>query len=65
MAKRLQIDLQKCTGGHRCPAVAVCPMDALHQEDERHAPAVNYNLCVACGACTRRCAKQALQIVEG
>lgn len=25
---------------------------------------INYNLCVACGACTRVCGKQALQIIE-
>lgn len=40
-------------------------MDALHQADSQHAPEINYHLCVACGACTRVCGKQALQIVEG
>ncbi len=64
MAKKLILDLQKCPANHHCQAVAVCPMDALYQADEHHAPEINYNLCVACGACTRRCGKQALQIIE-
>lgn len=64
MAKKLIIDLQKCPANHSCPAVKVCPMDALHQADDHHAPEITYNTCVACGACTRVCGKKALQIVE-
>jgi NAD-dependent dihydropyrimidine dehydrogenase PreA subunit len=65
MAKRLVVDLEKCTGGHRCSAVLVCQMDALYQEDIHSAPEVNRNLCVGCGACVRRCVKQALRVIEG
>ncbi|MBQ3508858.1 MAG: 4Fe-4S binding protein [Peptococcaceae bacterium] len=65
MTKRLVVDLDKCTGGHRCPAVLVCQMDALYQVDVHSAPEVNRNLCVGCGACVRRCAKQALRVIEG
>lgn len=64
MAKKLVIDLQKCPANHSCPAVRVCPMNALVQEDSNHAPVIDYNLCIACGACVRVCGKQALQIVE-
>lgn len=64
MAKKLNLDLQKCPANHKCPAVNVCPMHALSQEDTNHAPVIDYSLCVACGACCRICGKQALQIVE-
>ena len=64
MARKLILDLQKCPANHSCPAVKVCPYNALSQEDNNHAPVIDYNLCVACGACTRVCGKQALQIVE-
>lgn len=64
MAKKLILDVQKCPANHSCPAVKICPMDALHQAGSNHAPEINYNLCVACGACTRVCGKQALQIIE-
>jgi Fe-S-cluster-containing hydrogenase component 2 len=64
MARKLVLDLQKCPANHSCPAVKVCPYNALSQEDNNHAPVIDYNLCVACGACTRVCGKQALQIVE-
>lgn len=64
MARKLMLDLQKCPANHSCPAVKVCPYNALSQEDSNHAPVIDYNLCVACGACTRVCGKQALQIVE-
>ena len=40
-------------------------MDALYQVDVHSAPEVNRNLCVGCGACVRRCAKQALRVIEG
>lgn len=64
MTKKLKLDLQKCPANHKCPAVGVCPVHALTQEDSNHAPEIDYNLCVACGACCRVCGKQALQIVE-
>ena len=64
MAKKLMLDLNNCPANHSCPAVKVCPMDALHQRDSHSAPEINYNTCVACGACTRICGKQALQLIE-
>ena len=64
MAKKLVLDLQKCPANHSCPAVRVCPIDALHQTSDHHAPEINYNLCVACGNCTRVCGMKALQLVE-
>ncbi len=64
MAKKLILDLELCPANHACPAVKVCPMNALSQEDNNHAPVIDYNLCVACGVCTRICGMKALQIIE-
>lgn len=64
MAKKLVLDLERCPANHACPAVKVCPMDALHQADDHHAPEINYNTCVACGACVRVCGKKALRVIE-
>lgn len=62
--EKLVLDLQKCPANHSCPAVKVCPMEALSQRDSMSAPVIDLQKCVACGACIRICGRKALQLVE-
>ena len=59
MKKRLKIIKEKCPQYHKCPAVKVCPVGALSQE-EFNAPTINYDKCIACGKCSNFCPKKAL-----
>ena len=59
MEKRLEIVIENCPQNHKCPAVKVCPVGALTQE-EFEAPKINYDKCVKCGKCSNFCPKKAL-----
>ncbi len=57
--KKLNIIVEKCPQNHKCPAVNVCPVGALSQEDFR-APTIDYTKCISCGKCSDFCPKHAL-----
>ena len=57
--KKLNIIVENCPQKHKCPAVKVCPVGALSQEDFR-APIIDYTKCISCGKCSDFCPKQAL-----
>lgn len=58
----LNVNASVCPQSHACPAVSVCPFDALSQRGNK-APTVNQNKCVKCGKCVRYCAYRAIQLV--
>ncbi|MHB9134425.1 MAG: DUF362 domain-containing protein [Armatimonadota bacterium] len=49
----------QCPQNHPCPAVRVCPVDALSQQDNK-APVVDQEKCIDCGKCARYCPMGAL-----
>ena len=57
--KKLNSIVENCPQNHKCPAVKVCPVGALSQEDFR-APIIDYTKCISCGKCSDFCPKQAL-----
>ena len=63
MEKRLKIIIDNCPQNHKCPAVNVCPVGALSQEDF-NAPKIDYDKCIKCGKCSNFCPKKALVLEE-
>ena len=59
MEKKLKIIVENCPQNHKCPAVNVCPVGALTQENFE-APKINHEICIKCGKCSNFCPKYAL-----
>ncbi len=54
------VKTERCPQNHKCPAVKVCPVDALSQQGLA-APVVDAEKCIDCGKCTDVCPTGALQ----
>lgn len=50
----------RCPQDHACPAVRICPVDAITQEGY-NAPVVDKETCISCGKCVRVCPTGAFQ----
>ncbi len=59
MEKKLLIVEERCPQNHACPAVKVCPVGALSQNDF-NAPVIDHGKCIKCGKCSNFCPKKAL-----
>ncbi len=59
MTKILNIKKDNCPQNHPCPAVKVCPVNALSQTNH-NAPVVDRDKCIRCGKCSQFCPKKAL-----
>ena len=59
MNEKLKIILEKCPQNHKCPAIKICPVGALSQNDFE-APTRDYDKCISCGKCSNFCPKKAL-----
>ncbi len=57
--KKLIVNKLRCPQNHRCPAVKVCPVDALSQ-NKYSAPRVDLDKCIKCGKCTKACPTKSL-----
>lgn len=57
----LNVVKARCPQNHRCPAVMVCPVNALSQQGYR-APEVDNEKCIDCGKCSRYCPTGALVV---
>ncbi len=51
----ISIDESACPKNHACPAVAVCPVDAIVQDSIYEAPRIDQETCIDCGACSSMC----------
>lgn len=51
----IQVDEARCPKNHPCPAVRVCPVDAIIQDDIFSAPRIDHETCIECGACVSAC----------
>lgn len=56
---KLKVITEKCPQNHKCPAVEVCPVQALSQNGF-NAPTVDEEKCIKCGKCSDFCPKYAL-----
>lgn len=61
MEKQLKIIVDNCPQNHKCPAVNICPVGALSQENFE-APKIDDDKCIRCGKCSNFCPKKALQL---
>ena len=67
MAKKAQIDLEKCKGCDMC--IAVCPYTAIHKSGTSNKKGydyieINLDICTGCGACYIICPDCCFTIVE-
>jgi len=54
------IDKNKCPQNHRCPAIKVCPTEAIKQKN--HAlPTIDADLCILCKKCVEYCPMEAIR----
>lgn len=53
---------ERCPQNHSCPAIRVCPVDAIHQAGYS-APTVDQDVCITCRKCLRTCPMGAFQTV--
>lgn len=63
MERKLNIIESRCLKNHKCPAVNICPVNALTQENFE-APKIDYEKCIRCGRCASFCPKKALVLKE-
>ncbi len=49
------VDAAHCPKNHPCPAVRLCPVDAIVQDDIFSAPRIDHERCIECGACVSAC----------
>jgi Fe-S-cluster-containing hydrogenase component 2 len=49
------VDEASCPKNHPCPAVRMCPVDAIVQDTIFSAPRIDQEKCIDCGACTSAC----------
>ena len=59
--KRLRVDPRRCPQNHPCPAVRVCPTNALKQSGYG-LPSVDMETCITCGKCVRYCPMGAISV---
>ena len=57
----INIVSERCPANHRCPAVMICPVDALEQAGFG-VPKVDEDKCLDCGRCTYVCPTGAIRI---
>ena len=59
MERKLKILIENCPQNHKCPAVDICPVNALSQNGFG-VPVIDENKCIRCGKCSNFCTKKAL-----
>lgn len=52
---QLVVNAKRCTQNHRCPAIAVCPKNAISQKNNFSLPVIDQEKCIVCGKCIHYC----------
>lgn len=63
MERKLNVIESRCPKNHKCPAINICPVNALTQENFE-APKIDYEKCIRCGRCANFCPKKALVLKD-
>lgn len=61
---KIIVNQNKCPQDHNCPAIAVCPKEAITQEDSWSLPVIDYEKCIVCGKCLQFCPKNAFEKMQ-
>lgn len=61
MKMKIYVDAALCPQNHKCPSMAICPKQAITQEDNFSLPVIDEALCILCGKCITFCPKGALK----
>jgi len=56
------VDKNLCPQNHRCPAIKVCPVNAISQTDFE-LPVIDITICIECKKCINFCPMRAIQLV--
>lgn len=51
----ITVNENRCPANHPCPAVNVCPVDAIIQKSYSEAPVIDQDQCIECGKCVNFC----------
>ncbi len=51
----VHVNERGCPKNHHCPAMRVCPANAIVQESPFHAPKVIHEKCTGCQRCVLAC----------
>lgn len=57
----ITVDENRCPQNHKCPAIKVCPVNAISQNNFE-LPIIDNNVCINCQKCVKFCPKGALKI---
>lgn len=57
---KMTVVKSRCPQNHRCPAIRVCPVDAITQKGY-DAPKIDQEKCIKCGKCVKFCPMGALK----
>lgn len=58
---KLTVDTGRCPQNHSCPAIRVCPADAIKQNGYA-APTIDYDKCIKCKKCVTFCPMGAIRV---
>ncbi len=58
----IKINKDICPQDHRCPAIKICPVDAISQ-NEFDLPIIDNEKCIECKKCIQYCPLKAIYIV--
>jgi ferredoxin len=61
---KLTVNAKKCPQNHRCPAIAVCPKQAISQRNVFSLPVIDESKCIVCGKCLRYCPMGAFEMKD-
>ena len=50
----MKVNPKRCPQNHRCPAIRVCPVNAISQEGNG-LPVIDNEKCIDCGKCVSFC----------
>jgi len=59
---KVTINPNRCPQNHRCPAIYVCPKQAITQKHFFSLPVVDDEKCTTCGKCLRYCPMGAIEM---
>ena len=61
---KLIVNKSRCPQNHRCPAIPVCPQQAISQKNIFALPQIDDAKCIVCGKCIRYCPMGAFERVQ-